>query len=92
MNELRESTAYFLTENLKMIERYDSIDWVKVNKAEACAIEFRTLVENFQETIMTAFKKWRQENADLQFKYEHTSMWIKAFNEIHSKLKEEFGV
>ena len=72
------------------MEKFDAIDWNKVDLAEKVSIEFNEIISAFQNNFQQSFKRWRQSNTNLQAKYENISVWIRAFSEMNSKLKDEF--
>jgi len=82
--------AAFLHESMQMMEKFNKVNWKKVDLAEKVSIEFKTILDDFQSNFQQAFKRWRQMNADLQAKYEHVSVWVNSQNTISTRLQGEF--
>ena len=45
--ELRSEQAAFLEENLRLMEKFDNVDWQKIAKAEEIAKDFKETIETF---------------------------------------------
>ena len=88
--EVRAELAAFLQESMMIMEKFEKVDWKKVDVAEKVSVEFKSVLDDFQSNFQQAFKRWRQNNADLQSKYENVSVWVNEHNEISTKLKDEF--
>ena len=74
------------------MEKFDEVDWVKVNRCETMQNEFNKVIKNLEETILQSFKRWRQTNSNLITKYEHIESWVKTSKDLNSQMGDQINV
>ena len=89
-SQVRSEIAEIATEQVKLLERFEEIDWKKVQKAETLANQYTEGLQMFEDSIQRSFKRWRQTNSNLQNKYDRSHEQVNTLNEITKKLSDDF--
>jgi iron-sulfur cluster repair protein YtfE (RIC family) len=95
-NELLDVKAEhisFTNENLKMLQKIEKIDWNVLNKGEMLVAktisEFNFAIESLKDDIKVDLKNWKQNNTELEAKYEGIVLWTKMFSAINDRIKDD---
>ena len=51
MAEVRAELAAFLQESMMIMEKFEKVDWKKVDVAEKVSVEFKSVLDDFQSNF-----------------------------------------